>query len=93
MRRFLAFIFTLSIPFLLLVTIRQSWAYDSMEKEVKAYDKEQQRLIAENKRKISGIFVLSKPQRIEKIAVDELNMKKADSSKIIRVSFKQKKKR
>ncbi len=91
MKHFLAFLFTLSVPCLLVVTIRQSWAYDSIEKEIRAYDKEQHRLITENKRKISGISILSKPQRIEKIAVEELKMKKAESEDIIRISLEKKK--
>ena len=57
-----------------------------------AYDDEQNRLIAENKRKISAISILSKPQRIEKIAVEELDMQKADSSQIIRISLDKEKK-
>ncbi|MEL3906293.1 MAG: cell division protein FtsL [Treponema sp.] len=87
MKHFFAFILTLSIPCLLLLTVRQSWAYNALDREVRAYDNEQQRLIAENKRKISAISILSKPQRIEKIAVEELQMRKAESSEIIRISL------
>lgn len=87
MKHFLALTLTVSIPCLLLITVRQSWAYNALEREVTAYNNEQTRLIAENKRKISAISILSKPQRIEKIAVEELNMQKADSADIIRISL------
>ena len=92
MKHFLAFILTISIPCLFFFTVKQSQVYNALEREVNAYNDEQNRLIAENKRKISAISILSKPQRIEKIAVEELGMHKADSSQIIRISFDKEKK-
>ena len=92
MKHFLAFILTISIPCLFFFTVKQSQVYNALEREVNAYNDEQNRLIAENKRKISAISILSKPQRIEKIAVEELNMQKADSSQIIRISLDKEKK-
>jgi len=92
MKHLLAFILTVSIPCLFFLTVKQSQVYNTLEREVNAYNDEQNRLIAENKRKISAISILSKPQRIEKIAVEELNMQKADSSQIIRISLDKEKK-
>ena len=92
MKHLLAFILTVSIPCLFFLTVKQSQVYNTLEREVNAYNDEQNRLIAENKRKISAISILSKPQRIEKIAVEELVMHKADSSQIIRVSLDKEKK-
>ena len=92
MKHLLAFILTMSIPCLFFLTVKQSQVYNTLEREVNAYNDEQNRLIAENKRKISAISILSKPQRIEKIAVEELDMHKADSSQIIRVSLDKEKK-
>ena len=92
MKHLLAFILTVSIPCLFFLTVKQSQVYNTLEREVNAYNDEQNRLIAENKRKISAISILSKPQRIEKIAVEELGMHKADSSQIIRISLDKEKK-
>ena len=92
MKHLLAFILTVSIPCLFFLTVKQSQVYNTLEREVNAYNDEQNRLIAENKRKISAISILSKPQRIEKIAVEELDIHKADSSQIIRVSLDKEKK-
>jgi cell division protein ftsL len=92
MKRLVALILTVSIPYLFFLTVKQSQVYNALEREVNAYNDEQNRLIAENKRKISAISILSKPQRIEKIAVEELNMQKADSSQIIRISLDKEKK-
>ena len=92
MKRLAALILTVSIPYLFFLTVKQSQVYNALEREVNAYNDEQNRLIAENKRKISAISILSKPQRIEKNAVEELNMQKADSSQIIRISLDKEKK-
>ena len=92
MKQLLALILTVSIPCLFFFTVKQSQVYNTLEREVNAYNDEQNRLIAENKRKISAISILSKPQRIEKIAVEELGMHKADSSQIIRISLDKEKK-
>ena len=92
MKQLLALILTVSIPCLFFFTVKQSQVYNTLEREVNAYNNEQNRLIAENKRKISAISILSKPQRIEKIAVEELDMHKADSSQIIRVALDKEKK-
>ena len=92
MKQLLALILTVSIPGLFFFTVKQSQVYNTLEREVNAYNDEQNRLIAENKRKISAISILSKPQRIEKIAVEELGMHKADSSQIIRISLDKEKK-
>ena len=92
MKHLLAFILTVSIPCLFFLTVKQSQVYNTLEREVNAYNDEQNRLIAENNRKLSAISILSKPQRIEKIAVEELDMHKADSSQIIRVSLDKEKK-
>ena len=92
MKRLAALILTVSIPYLFFLTVKQSQVYNTLEREVNAYNDEQNRLIAENKRKISAISILSKPQRIEKIAVEELDMHKADSSQIIRIALDKEKK-
>jgi len=92
MKQLLALILTVSIPCLFFFTVKQSQVYNTLEREVNAYNDEQNRLITENKRKISAISILSKPQRIEKIAVEELDMHKADSSQIIRIALDKEKK-
>ena len=52
MKHLLAFILTVSIPCLFFLTVKQSQVYNTLEREVNAYNDEQNRLIAENKRKI-----------------------------------------
>lgn len=87
MKKISAIVLTLCIPLLLFAVVLQSSRYVSIEREIKDYNKEQFKIIEDNKKKISGISILSKPERIEKIAVEELKMRKALSSEILRVSI------
>ena len=87
MRVVVAVLLTLGIPFFLLVGVWQSSRYKTIEKSLVDYEREQYRLIEENKRKISGIAILLRNERIEKIAKDSLKMQKASSDRIVRIEF------
>lgn len=91
MKKIGAVVLTLLIPFLLFAVVLQSSRYASVEREMNDYDREQFKLIEANKRKISGISILSKPERIEKIAVEELKMRKALSAEILRIEISKEK--
>lgn len=91
MKKTAALFLTLSIPLLLFFTVWQSSRYANVERELKDYDKEQYRLIEENKRKISGISILLRSERIEKIAIEQLKMRKAESPEILRVEISKEK--
>ncbi|CEM60808.1 cell division protein FtsL [Treponema phagedenis] len=88
MRRFLIFFFTVSIPLLLFLGVWQASRYNAIEREINDYKKEQERLITENKQRISAISILSRPERIEKIAIENLDMRKAKPSEIMRIELK-----
>lgn len=87
MRVIVAVLLTLGIPFFLFVGVWQSSRYKAVERSVVDYEREQYRLIEENKRKISGIAILLRNERIEKIARDSLKMKKASSDRIVRIEI------
>ncbi len=87
MKKIFAVLLTALIPILLFFVVLQTSLYASVEREIRDYDREQGRLIEENKRKISGISILSKPERIEKIATEELKMRKALSQEILRIEI------
>jgi cell division protein ftsL len=85
MKNVIAVLLTLGIPLFLFLGVWQSTRYAKIEKTLQDYDREQYRLIEENKRKISAISILLRNERIEKIATQTFNMRKADSSEILRV--------
>ena len=87
MRVVVAVFLTLGIPFFLFVSVWQSSRYKAIERSLVDYEREQYRLIEENKRKISGIAILLRNERIEKIAKDSLKMQKASSDRIVRIEL------
>ena len=87
MRNVIAVLLTLGIPLFLFLSVWQSSRCIKVEKAIQDYDKEQYRLIEENKRKISAISILLRNERIEKIAMQTFNMRKAESNEILRVEF------
>ena len=58
-----------------------------MTREIVELERKQEKLIEENKRLVSDIAVLSSSDRIEKIAVEELGMHKAETEDIVRVEM------
>ena len=87
MKNFVAIFLTLSIPLFLFIATWQASKYSKIERALSDYDKEQYRLIEENKRKVSAVAILLRNERIEKIAENALNMKKAASDEIMRIEI------
>ena len=89
--KILCVLLALSIPFLLMMYALQAKKYSDLSKEISALEKKQEELIEENKKLVSDISLLSSNDRIEKIAVEELGMHKAESDDIVRVEMMGKK--
>ena len=80
-------IFALSIPVMLGLYAVQAKKYTDLSKEVIELENKQEKLIEENKKLVSDISQLSSAERIEKIAVEELGMHKAETEDIVRVEM------
>ncbi len=76
-----------SIPFLLCLYAVQAKRYTDLERDIRNLEQTQRQLIEENKKLVSDISLLSSADRIEKIAVEELGMHKAESEDIVRVEM------
>jgi len=87
LKNIFALVLTISIPFSLLAGVWQAARYSQIEAGVLNAEKEQYELIALNKRLISAISVLSAPERIEKVATEELDMRKALPDEIVRIEL------
>ena len=85
----IAVLLVLMIPFFLFFAVWQGMEYSSLEAEVKQLEKEQYEVIEMNRRFISGITVLSSPGRIEKLAVEDLGMRKAEAGEIMRIEMRE----
>lgn len=83
-----ALLLAVAIPLVLFAGVAQTSRYSALETEVRNMENEQHELISLNKRLVSGITVLSTPERIEKIATVDLGMKKAEPGQITRIELK-----
>lgn len=77
----------LSIPVMLGLYAMQAKKYSDLTREVVELESKQEKLIEENKKLVSDISILSSAERIEKIAVEELGMHKAEAEDIVRVEM------
>ena len=75
------------VPRLLFLYGFQAKRYSKLKLEIKALEQKQEKLIEENKKIVNEISILSSADRIEKIAVEELGMHKAQAEDIVRVEM------
>ena len=80
-------LFALSIPVMLVLYAVQAKKYTDLTKEITELENKQEKLIEENKKLVSDISQLSSAERIERIAVEELGMHKAQAEDIVRVEM------
>ena len=80
-------LFALSIPVMLVLYAIQSKKYTDLTREISELETKQEKLIEENKKLVSDISQLSSAERIERIAVEELGMHKAEAEDIVRVEM------
>lgn len=83
-----AFVLALAIPVMLFSLVWQTSRYGDMERDVRELDRKQVEIITVNRRLISGITVLSTPERIERVATEDLKMRKAHADEITRIALK-----
>ena len=82
-RRILSVVMT----FVMCLYAVQARRYTALTSEIKELEKKQEKLIEENKKLVSDIAVLSSADRIERIAVEELGMHKAETEDIVSVQL------
>ena len=89
LKNVIAVLLVLMIPFFLFFAVWQGMNYSSLELEVRQLEQEQYEVIEMNRRFISGVTVLSSPGRIEKLAVENLGMRKAEAGEIMRIEMRE----
>lgn len=87
LNRILICLLAVSIPLLLIVYGFQSKRYSELSREVNRLEKMQEELIEQNKKLVGDISLLSSSDVIEKKAVEELGMHKAETEDIVRVEM------
>lgn len=87
-RNIAAVLLALAIPAMLFSLVWQTSRYGDLDRQVRELDRKQDEVITVNRRLISGITVLTTPERIERVASEELKMRKARPDEITRISLK-----
>lgn len=77
----------MGIPLMLLATVWQTSRYSSIDGEISRMEHAQYEMIEANVRLIAGITVLSTPERIERVATNDLSMRKARAEEILRIEL------
>ncbi len=86
-KKILLCLLALGIPVLLYLYAIQARRYTDLERDLRNLERKQSELIEQNKKLVSDISVLSSADRIEKMAVEELGMHKAEAEDIVRVEM------
>ncbi|HEQ71205.1 MAG TPA: cell division protein FtsL [Spirochaetia bacterium] len=74
-----------TIPVFFFLQVLTVYQYRSLEREVRLLEDQQKEWFEMNKKLIAGISVLRTPERIEKIARDELGLEKINSDQVKRL--------
>jgi len=78
-------ILVLLLPLLLCANVLQVYRYRRLEETLIALEREQEELIEQNKRAILAISILSSPDRIGRIADEELDLELISPEDILRL--------
>ncbi|GAB1483828.1 hypothetical protein MASR2M78_26440 [Treponema sp.] len=84
-KRILLYCFALSIPLMLGLSSYQTSRYAKVAAQLRSLEKEQREWVESNKRLIAGIAVLGSVSRIDRIAHDELGLKKVKPEMVLQV--------
>jgi cell division protein FtsL len=87
-KQVLIYVLALSMPLAMGLVALQSAHYTGLARQVAALNREQEDVIEVNKRLIMDIAALSSPERIEKIAKEELGLKQAPPEAVMQVRIR-----
>lgn len=84
-RKIVLVIAACTIPVFFFLQVLTAYQYQSLDHEVTQLEKDQKDWFEKNKKIVAGISVLRTPERIEKIATDELGLEKIESDQVKRL--------
>jgi cell division protein FtsL len=88
MRRFvLLYLFSITLPLFLGVSVVQARHYADLQREVRRLDVVQEEWIEQNKRLIAEIGLYSSAERIERMAVEKLGLIKKPPEDILQIKI------
>ena len=84
-RYILLYLFVLTIPIFLGTSAWQSVRYTNLERQTRALEADQERLVENNKRLIADIATITSSERIETIARYELSLEKIRPENVLQI--------
>jgi cell division protein FtsL len=81
----MAIVFALVLGGLLFLASWQGFRYESLKREVRRMEEEQKDWLELNKKLVAALAVLGAPERIERIATQELGLQKVEPSRVTTV--------
>ena len=86
-RYFFLYVVAITIPLFLGLAVWQANRYYSLKHELEILEETQADWVEANKRLITGIAVLSSPQRIEHIAINDLHLRKIRPEDVLQIKI------
>jgi hypothetical protein len=77
--------FVAVLPLFFFLEVWSVYSFNKLESDIRTLEKDQEDWVESNAKVITGIELFSSPARIEKIAVDQLHLKKIDPSRILKI--------
>ena len=87
MKNLVVVIIIISIPVLSFVNVWQGYCEWRLKEEISLLEDEQVKWFEENKLMIAKIAVANSPNRIDSLAKDQLNLKKADDDTVFNIQI------
>jgi len=88
-KRILAVLFIISVPLLLLATVRQTAQYQTLRTEALRLESLQKDWIEQNRKLLAGISVLSARARVDEAARDALGLTPVRPEGILRIKIQE----
>jgi len=73
-KRLIYLLLAVSFPAFVFLNVAQSVRYRALEQEVARLEREQQRLLEQNKQALATVALLTSPERIDKLAEEDLEL-------------------
>ena len=86
-KQLITYLAVLTIPLFLSLCVWQSNRYNSLKLQLNELEKIQEERVEQNKRLIADIAVYSSPQRIERIARNELKLYKIRPEDVLQIKI------
>jgi hypothetical protein len=87
LRRWLLLLLVLSVPVLLSLETWQAFRYRKLQQEVRELEEKQREWIETNKKVLANISLFRSPDRIEKLALEELGLMELDVDQLLRIDI------